>query len=73
MSGRDTEEEPGPYASPACSLHEIDPAYAGLTVPPFSKTPEKTPEKARSQSSPDGSRPPPARPRPARAKKRKPK
>lgn len=72
MSGRDTEEEPGPYASPACSLHEIDPAYAGLTVPPSSKTPEKTSEKARSQSSPDELRPSPPRPHPARAKKRNP-
>jgi hypothetical protein len=67
MSGRDIDETPRPYASPACSLHEIDPAYAGLTLPPASKTAEKT----GSQSSPGGSRPSPARPRPARAKKLK--
>jgi hypothetical protein len=68
MPGRDMDETPGPYASPACSLHEIDPAYAGLTVPA-----SKTAEKTRSQSRPDGSRPSSARPRPARAKKRSPK
>ena len=27
------DEDPTEYSSPACMLHEIDPAYAGLTPP----------------------------------------
>lgn len=29
----DEDDNPAEYASPACMLHEIDPAYAGLTLP----------------------------------------
>lgn len=29
----DDDESPGDYASPACAMHQIDPAYAGLTQP----------------------------------------
>ena len=32
--GKGDDAEPGEYASPACFLHELDPAFAGLTPPP---------------------------------------
>jgi hypothetical protein len=35
--GEDDGMEPGEYASPACSLYELDPAFAGLTPPPQPK------------------------------------
>jgi hypothetical protein len=32
MTGDDDDKTPADYASPACYMHEVDPAYMGLSV-----------------------------------------
>jgi 5-formyltetrahydrofolate cyclo-ligase len=35
-NGKPSDDEIGPYASPACLMHEVDPAYMGLAAAPQS-------------------------------------
>ncbi len=32
MTGHRDDDRPGTFASPACYMHEVDPAYAGLAA-----------------------------------------